>query len=53
MAAFHLGSNRSIDGVVEMMLDASQKFDVPLTKERLFTWHTLLFPANVKRFSNI
>jgi len=36
--------DRSIDGVVKMILDATQKFDEPLTKERLFSWHKALFP---------
>ena len=36
--------DRYVDGVVEMMLDATQKFDKPLTKERLFDWHAHLFP---------
>lgn len=31
--------NRNVDGVVEMMLDATQNYDKPLTKERLFSWH--------------
>jgi len=34
----------AVDGVVQMMLDATQKFDKPLTKERLFEWHAHLFP---------
>jgi len=34
-----------VDGVVEMMLDATQKFAEPLTVERLFNWHASLFPA--------
>lgn len=38
-------SNRSVDGVVEMMLDATQNYDQPLTKERLFGWHAALFPT--------
>ena len=37
--------NREIEGVVEMMLDATREFDVPLTKERLFGWHAALFPT--------
>jgi Fic family protein len=37
--------DRYIDGVVEMMLDATQKFSKPLTKERLFDWHAHLFPG--------
>jgi len=38
-------SNRDVEGVVEMMLDATQKFDKPLTQERLFDWHAALFPT--------
>lgn len=34
-----------ISGVVEMMLDANQRFDQPLTEVRLFGWHAALFPA--------
>jgi Fic family protein len=37
--------NREIEGVVEMMIDATREFDVPLTKERLFGWHAALFPT--------
>jgi Fic family protein len=37
--------DRYVDGVVEMMLDATQKFTEPLTKERLFDWHADLFPG--------
>lgn len=36
---------RAVDGVVEMMLDATQHFDAPLTSERLFGWHAALFPT--------
>jgi Fic family protein len=36
--------DRNVDGVVEMMLDATQKFSKPLTRERLFNWHANLFP---------
>ena len=38
-------SDRNVDGVVEMMLDATQKFNKPLTKDRLFGWHSALFPV--------
>jgi Fic family protein len=38
-------ADRNVDGVVEMMLDATQKFAEPLTKERLFAWHAALFPT--------
>jgi len=37
-------SGRDIDGIVEMHLDAAQHNAEPLTKERLFQWHALLFP---------
>lgn len=36
--------DRNVEGVVEMMLDATQRFDAPLSKERLFDWHAHLFP---------
>jgi len=38
-------SSRDVDGVVEMMLDATQKYSEPLTAERLFGWHASLFPT--------
>lgn len=38
-------SDRNVDGMVEMMLDATQYFDKPLTAERLFDWHAALFPT--------
>jgi Fic family protein len=38
-------SDRNIDGVVEMMLDATQNCFKPLTKIRLFDWHAALFPT--------
>lgn len=38
-------SDRYVDGVVEMMLDATQNFQSPLTDERLFGWHGALFPT--------
>lgn len=38
-------SNRHVDGIVELMLDATQIFSQPLTKERLFGWHAALFPT--------
>jgi Fic family protein len=38
-------SDRAVDGVVEMLLDATQRFDKPLTKDRLFGWHSALFPS--------
>lgn len=38
-------ADRHVEGVVEMMLDATQNFAKPLTKERLFGWHAALFPT--------
>jgi len=46
--------DRNIDGVVEMMLDATRHFDKPLTAERLFGWHASLFPtgrSGIKRIT--
>jgi Fic family protein len=38
-------SDRFVDGVVEMMLDATQHYTAELTDERLFGWHAALFPT--------
>jgi Fic family protein len=38
-------ADRHVEGVVEMMLDATQRYDEPLTRERLFGWHAALFPT--------
>ena len=38
-------ADRHIEGVVEMMLDATQNFSTALTEERLFGWHASLFPT--------
>ncbi len=40
-----VNAERYIDGVVEMMLDATQRYYKPLTKDRLFGWHSALFPT--------
>jgi len=37
--------SREVEGVVEMMLDATRRYDQPLTVERLFDWHAALFPT--------
>jgi len=36
--------DRNVEGVVEMMLDATQNYSAPLTASRLFSWHASLFP---------
>lgn len=38
-------ADRNVDGVVDVMLDATQKFKSQLTKQRLFGWHAALFPS--------
>ena len=37
--------DRNVEGVVEMMLDATRHYDQPLTAERLLSWHAALFPT--------
>lgn len=38
-------TDRNVEGVVEMMLDATSNYAAPLTEERLFAWHASLFPT--------
>lgn len=38
-------ADRHVEGVVDMILDATEKYDAPLTAERLFAWHAALFPT--------
>jgi len=38
-------ADRDVEGVVEMMLDATQNYSAPLTAARLFGWHAALFPT--------
>jgi Fic family protein len=40
-------ADRQVEGVVEMMLDATQKYQEPLTEGRLFGWHAALFPTGL------
>jgi Fic family protein len=45
---------REVEGMVEMMLDATQDFAAPLSRDRLFGWHAALFPtgyAGIKRIA--
>ena len=42
-----------IDGMVEMMLDAIMNYETPLTHDRLFGWHSALFPTGKSGFSDI
>ncbi len=38
-------ADRNVEGVVEMMLDATRRYDQPLTADRLFGWQAALFPT--------
>lgn len=46
-------TERNVDGIVEMMLDATQRYNLPLTKERLFGWHASLFPLGYNNIYKI
>lgn len=45
--------DRDVEGIVEVVLDATQKFNEPLTRERLFSWHAALFPTGQSGLSKI
>ena len=45
--------DRNIEGVVHMMLDATQRFDQSLTKQRVLHWHSSLFPFQRSGFTKI
>ncbi len=38
-------ADRDVEGIVEMMLDATGNYNKPLNTERLFDWHASLFPT--------
>ncbi len=40
-----VSADRNVEGVVEMMLDATQNYNKALNKDRLFDWHAALFPT--------
>lgn len=46
-------ADRHVEGVVDMMLDATQGYQAPLTAERLFGWHAALFPTGYSGMSKI
>lgn len=46
-------SDRNVDGIVEMMLDATGNYGDPLTDERLFAWHASLFPTGRRGMQRI
>lgn len=45
--------DRDVDGVVEMMFDATVNYDEPLTRTRLFAWHASLFPTGRSGMTDI
>jgi Fic family protein len=46
-------ADRNVDGVVEMMLDATRHYKQPLTPARLFSWHAALFPTGRRGLTKI
>ncbi len=45
--------DRHVEGVVEMVLDATAQSEAPVTRERLFGWHAALFPTGYSGLSRI
>jgi Fic family protein len=46
-------ADRHVEGIVEMMIDATQNFAAPLNADRLFAWHAALFPTGRSGMSRI
>ena len=46
-------TDRHVDGVVDMVLDATQRYGQPLSVERLFGWHAALFPTGYSGLAKI
>jgi Fic family protein len=40
-------SERHVDGIVDLMIDATKNFEIELTKDRLFAWQNSLFPSGM------
>jgi Fic family protein len=45
--------DRQVEGIVEMMLDAAEHYADPLTEDRLFAWHSALFPTGLSGMTKI
>jgi Fic family protein len=45
--------DKNVEGIVEIVLDATQNFDQPLTQDRLFQWHRSLFSSGKSGFKKI
>lgn len=48
-----VNSERNVDGIVDLMLDAITNYDKELSKERLFSWHASIFPEGRSGMYNI
>ena len=46
-------TNGDVEGIVEVMLDATQNYQIPLTDERLYGWHAALFPTGKRGMRSI
>lgn len=46
-------SSRDVDGIVELMTDATTNYALPLTRRRLFKWHKSLFPTGKSGLANM
>lgn len=46
-------SDRHVDGIVDMILDATTNFNKPLSKNRLLAWHSCLFPSGYSGMKKI
>lgn len=46
-------TSRNVDGIVQVVLDATQNYEKPLTRERLFGWHAALFPTGYSDLEKI
>lgn len=40
-----IATDRNVEGMVDLMMDATQNFNIPLSSDRLFDWHAALFPT--------
>src|SRR5690606_15101553 len=48
-----IATDRNVEGIVELMLDATGNYQKPLTEDRLFAWHAALFPTGRSGMSKI
>lgn len=48
-----VASDRNVEGMVDLMIDATQNFTKPLSSERLFDWHSALFPTGRSSLNKI